>query len=98
MDGRHPRATWGTEAGLQAGSPCNAPAAHPNRDKASRARVPATCCTPRHAHTLGVESRKDAGVVDEIPGAYKDIAAVIAAQTDLVVVRAELKQVLCVKG
>jgi tRNA-splicing ligase RtcB (3'-phosphate/5'-hydroxy nucleic acid ligase) len=50
------------------------------------------------AQTAGVESRKDAGVVDEIPGAYKDIAAVIAAQTDLVVVRAELKQVLCVKG
>ena len=50
------------------------------------------------AQTAGVESRKDAAVVDEIPGAYKDIDAVIAAMSDLVVVRAKLKQVLCVKG
>ncbi len=50
------------------------------------------------AQTAGVESRKDAAVVDEIPGAYKDIDAVIAAMRDLVVVRARLKQVLCVKG
>jgi tRNA-splicing ligase RtcB len=50
------------------------------------------------AQTAGVESRKDAAVVDEIPGAYKDIDAVIAAMSDLVVVRARLKQVLCVKG
>ncbi|MFY0409322.1 RtcB family protein [Solicola sp. PLA-1-18] len=50
------------------------------------------------AQTRGVESRKDAGVVDEIPAAYKDIDAVIAAQRDLVEVVAHLKQVLCVKG
>jgi tRNA-splicing ligase RtcB len=50
------------------------------------------------AQTAGVESRKDAAVVDEIPGAYKDIDTVIAAMSDLVVVRAKLKQVLCVKG
>jgi len=50
------------------------------------------------AQTAGVESRKDAGVVDEIPGAYKPIDEVVAAQTDLVTVRARLKQVLCVKG
>jgi tRNA-splicing ligase RtcB len=48
--------------------------------------------------TAGVESRKDAGVIDEIPSAYKSIDEVIAAQTDLVKVRAKLKQVLCVKG
>ena len=48
--------------------------------------------------TAGVECRKDAGVVDEIPGAYKDIDAVIRAQADLVEVVAHLKQVLCVKG
>jgi tRNA-splicing ligase RtcB (3'-phosphate/5'-hydroxy nucleic acid ligase) len=48
--------------------------------------------------TLGVECRKDAGVVDEIPGAYKDIDQVIAYQSDLVEVVATLKQVLCVKG
>ncbi|AZG45609.1 RtcB family protein [Gordonia insulae] len=48
--------------------------------------------------TVGVESRKDAGVVDEIPAAYKDIDAVIEAQTDLVEVVAHLRQVVCVKG
>lgn len=48
--------------------------------------------------TKGVECRKDQGVVDEIPGAYKDIRDVMARQTDLVEVVAELKQVICVKG
>ncbi|GIF63128.1 RNA-splicing ligase RtcB [Asanoa ishikariensis] len=48
--------------------------------------------------TAGVECRKDAGVVDEIPGAYKDLGAVIAEQADLVEVVAHLKQVVCVKG
>lgn len=50
------------------------------------------------AQTAGVECRKDAGVVDEIPGAYKDIDAVMAAQADLVRVVAHLQQVVCVKG
>lgn len=48
--------------------------------------------------TEGVECRKDKGVVDEIPGAYKDIEEVMRAQHDLVEVVAELKQVICVKG
>jgi tRNA-splicing ligase RtcB (3'-phosphate/5'-hydroxy nucleic acid ligase) len=48
--------------------------------------------------TAGVECRKDAGVVDEIPGAYKDITAVMDRQSDLVEVVAHLKQVVCVKG
>jgi tRNA-splicing ligase RtcB (3'-phosphate/5'-hydroxy nucleic acid ligase) len=48
--------------------------------------------------TAGVECRKDRGVVDEIPGAYKDIEEVMRAQKDLVEVVAELKQVICVKG
>ena len=48
--------------------------------------------------TAGVECRKDRGVVDEIPGAYKDIREVMRAQEDLVEVVAELKQVICVKG
>jgi tRNA-splicing ligase RtcB len=48
--------------------------------------------------TAGVECRKDAGVVDEIPGAYKDLSQVIAEQRDLVEVVAHLKQVICVKG
>ena len=48
--------------------------------------------------TAGVECRKDAEVIDEIPMAYKDIDAVMAAQQDLVDVVHTLKQVLCVKG
>jgi tRNA-splicing ligase RtcB len=48
--------------------------------------------------TRGVECRKDAGVIDEIPGAYKDIESVIEAQTDLVEVVAHLRQLVCVKG
>lgn len=48
--------------------------------------------------TAGVECRKDKGVIDETPGAYKDIDAVMAAQTDLVEIVHTLKQVLCVKG
>src|SRR6266702_2826116 len=36
------------------------------------------------AQTQGVECRKDKGVLDEIPGAYKDIDRVMADQTDLV--------------
>ncbi len=48
--------------------------------------------------TAGVECRKDGGVLDEIPGAYKDIDTVMANQSDLVEVVHTLKQVLCVKG
>jgi len=48
--------------------------------------------------TQGVECRKDTGVVDEIPGAYKDIDQVMANQTDLVEVVHTLKQIVCVKG
>ncbi|MEU2873990.1 RtcB family protein [Streptomyces olivoreticuli] len=48
--------------------------------------------------TRGVECRKDSGVVDEIPGAYKPIEKVIEQQKDLVEVVAKLKQVVCVKG
>jgi tRNA-splicing ligase RtcB len=50
------------------------------------------------AQTQGVECRKDKGVLDEIPGAYKDIDKVMADQTDLVEVVHTLKQVVCVKG
>jgi len=48
--------------------------------------------------TEGVECRKDAGVIDEIPYAYKDIMQVMAAQADLVDIVHELKQIICVKG
>lgn len=50
------------------------------------------------AATEGVECRKDAGVLDETPKAYKDIDAVMAAQTDLVEAVHTLRQVVCVKG
>ena len=48
--------------------------------------------------TQGIECRKDAGVIDEIPGAYKDIGEVMANQSDLVDVVHTLRQVVCVKG
>lgn len=50
------------------------------------------------AQTAGVECRKDAGVVDEIPAAYKDIDEVIRNQDDLVEIVTKLKQVVCIKG
>ena len=65
-----------------------------SRNKARKAFTEADLA----AQTEGVECRKDAGVVDEIPAAYKDIEEVIAAQADLVEVVAHLKQVVCVKG
>jgi len=48
--------------------------------------------------TNGVECRKDSGILDEIPGAYKPIEEVMANQSELVEVVATLKQVVCVKG
>jgi tRNA-splicing ligase RtcB len=48
--------------------------------------------------TEGVECRKDADVIDETPAAYKDIDAVMSAQSDLVDIVHTLKQVVCVKG
>jgi tRNA-splicing ligase RtcB (3'-phosphate/5'-hydroxy nucleic acid ligase) len=48
--------------------------------------------------TQGVECRKDRGVLDELPKAYKDIDRVMAEQEDLVEIVATLKQVICVKG
>jgi tRNA-splicing ligase RtcB len=48
--------------------------------------------------TEGVECRKDAGVIDETPRAYKSIDKVMDAQKDLVEIVYTLKQVVCVKG
>lgn len=48
--------------------------------------------------TKGVECRKDKNVIDETPGAYKDIDSVMKAQSDLVEVVHTLKQIVCVKG
>ena len=48
--------------------------------------------------TLGVECRKDKGIIDEIPAAYKDIDLVMENQSDLVEVVHTLKQIICIKG
>lgn len=48
--------------------------------------------------TQGVECRKDSDVLDEIPGAYKDIDVVMHDQMDLVEAVHELRQIMCVKG
>ena len=48
--------------------------------------------------TEGVECRKDAGVIDELPSAYKSIEAVMQAQADLVEPVTKLSQIICVKG
>jgi len=67
--------------------------------KLSRAAARQRFSLEDHARdTAGVECRKDGGVVDETPAAYKDIDAVMAAQSDLVEVVHTLKQVVCVKG
>ena len=50
------------------------------------------------AATAGIECRKDEGVLDETPGAYKSIEAVMRAQRDQVEIVHELRQVICVKG
>lgn len=65
----------------------------------SRNQAAKTFTLEDHARdTAGVECRKDAGVLDETPRAYKDIDAVMAAQADLVEVKHTLKQVVCIKG
>ncbi|MFG3706210.1 RtcB family protein [Micromonospora sp. NPDC047670] len=74
-------------------------ASHGAGRRMSRAQAKRTYSTADlAAQTAGVECRKDAGVVDEIPGAYKDITQVMSQQEDLVEVVAHLKQVVCVKG
>lgn len=50
------------------------------------------------AQTRGIECRKDQGVIDEIPAAYKDIDKVMENQNDLVTIEHTLRQVVCVKG
>ncbi len=65
----------------------------------SRTKARATFSLSDHARaTAHVECRKDDGVLDETPGAYKPIDAVMAAQADLVEVVHTLRQVVCVKG
>lgn len=65
----------------------------------SRAAAKRTFSLDDHAKaTQGVECRKDKDVIDETPGAYKDIDAVMSAQSDLVEIVHTLRQVVCVKG
>lgn len=65
----------------------------------SRNKARAAFSIEDHAEaTKYVECRKDKEVLDETPGAYKDVDAVIAAQSDLITVLHTLKQVVCVKG
>lgn len=67
--------------------------------KMSRTKARATFTTEDlKKQTEGVECRKDGDVIDEIPGAYKDIDQIMADQKDLVKPIYELKQILCVKG
>ncbi|NQZ01710.1 MAG: RtcB family protein [Bdellovibrionales bacterium] len=65
----------------------------------SRTRAKELITVDEHRQaTEGVECKKDQSVIDESPRAYKDIDAVMEAQSDLVKVRHTLKQIVCVKG
>lgn len=67
--------------------------------KMSRGEAKRTFTLEDHAKAVaGVECRLDADVIDETPGAYKEIEAVMAAQSDLVEIVHTLKQVVVVKG
>lgn len=67
--------------------------------KMSRTEARRRFTVEQHAiATAGVECRKDEGVIDETPGAYKPIESVMRAQRDLVDIVHELRQVVCVKG
>lgn len=67
--------------------------------KMSRTKARATFTQDDLAlQTHGVDCRKDADIIDEIPGAYKDINEVMANQSDLVEIVHTLKQIICIKG
>jgi tRNA-splicing ligase RtcB len=74
-------------------------ASHGAGRRMSRTQAKKTFTVEDHARALaGVECRADASTLDETPRAYKDLDAVMAAQTSLVEVVTELKQIVCVKG
>jgi tRNA-splicing ligase RtcB (3'-phosphate/5'-hydroxy nucleic acid ligase) len=74
-------------------------ASHGAGRKMSRTKAKATFTTrDMEEQTIGVECRKDNGVIDEIPGAYKNIDKVLENERDLVEPVTALKQVICVKG
>lgn len=86
----------GNEAGL-----CSASHGAGRRMSRTKARKTFTL-DDLAAQTAGVECRKDGGVLDETPLAYKDLDAVVRAQTEgpspLVEVVTRLTTLLCVKG
>ncbi len=74
-------------------------ASHGAGRKMSRTEAKKTFTLKDHREAVnGVECRIDADIIDETPGAYKDIDDVMNAQKDLVEVLHELKQVICIKG
>ena len=74
-------------------------AAHGAGRRMSRNEAKATFDTgDLELQTEGVECRKDAGVIDETPAAYKNIDEVMENQKDLVEIVETLKQLVCVKG
>lgn len=74
-------------------------ASHGAGRRMSRGEAKRTFTLEDHAHaTEGVECRKDVGVIDETPGAYKDLDSVMAAESDLVEIVHTLHAVICVKG
>ncbi len=74
-------------------------ASHGAGRKMSRSAAKRTFTVADVERTMtGIEARKDAGVIDEISLAYKDLDSVIAAQKDLVEVVEKLDTILCVKG
>ena len=65
----------------------------------SRSEAKRRVSLPDHLQALGkVECRRDEGLIDETPSAYKNIEKVMEAQSDLVEIMYTLKQILCVKG
>ena len=107
----HRPAGWQQTAALR--RCCNPPMANGTGLGFGRARRVLRCVAPRmsrtaarrmfsredlEAQTRGVDCRKDGGVLDEIPAAYKDIDEVMANQSDLVEIVHTLKQLVCVKG
>ncbi|CAN5924326.1 RtcB family protein [soil metagenome] len=67
--------------------------------KMSRTAAKKAFTVEDHAEaTKGIECRKDEGVIDETPMAYKSIDDVMHAQRELVDVVHTLRQIVCVKG
>ncbi len=74
-------------------------ASHGAGRKMSRTEAIKTFTVNDHKEAVkGVECRVDSDIIDETPGAYKDIEAVMEAQKDLVEVVHTLKQIVCIKG